>query len=407
LDSDSKGSSNTQYFPPQLPAQYDQSQFSTPLKSKPSSSKKPSFDDDYTSLANFYNDVQETKKVNVKAKANKGSSAFTTLTFGRNRKKPRATPPPESAENSSEEDDYFFPTPTTTTTKRPSRKKKRPQLTSTTPHILDADELRDAFGQSSNYQEVSATPEDGVFESKRKNVKNTRYKGFTPTHRASQKNYVLQSAANPPPFHYNKNNYQKQQNHREPEEDDQATFETYKISHAVAGQERDSATSYNSLNSYMRLNPITGTTTTQRPDVKKPTVKNDNDISIISIEKSQSHSYYAGTVTEPEITHANNFGFLSRKDNFGGLGGENVVSTGIIVADDGDFGLRTHRTRTTESPLQFGRVATTAFTGDDKIKYVNFYDDADSFYADMDTRRYRKGSGEVEDEEESSVNHRY
>lgn len=238
---------DNQYLPPTLPDSYDQNQFAFP-KSNHHNPSIYSPAKDYGSYVDYglYGNGQESKKVLTKK------------------------PQPFSFKNNSSYSNVDIPSDdyvddllhksaagtTTTTTKKPTKRRSRYPPTTNTPHILDTDDLRDAFSSGSASYSLSVQPEnEGNFGARTNNDKRFGKQ----KNNQEVKNFVLLAATN-----------------------NRTTDVTTEPS------VRSAPTSSESINN---VNRVKNSRNTSR---NKP-----KDIQIISIQKSQSHSYYAGTVPPP------------------------------------------------------------------------------------------------------------
>lgn len=269
------------YLPPILPTAYDQNQFNSfsNENSEYSSNynQQPEFldaDGDYGSL---FDVPHESKKI--------PKTKLTKTYAGTNLKAEDSSI--ESVEIPSDEyvDELIS---ATTTTKRPRTRRRRPKPTtqSTTPHILDTEDLRDAFSSGTVQYSLSVNPND---KASRKIVK-------SPQKTANDKNFVLLSSAN--------------------------TNRTWNRQYPNPQMQ----TSYDPINDVKEF---------LQNDSSERTNSSKRGIEILSIQQSKSHSYYAGTVAPPESIKQK--GINARYDQpkyddsmF------NVVSTNVRVAHKGN-----------------------------------------------------------------------
>lgn len=280
---------------PKLPNYYDQNEFKTPTRTSnglQASSANIYDPEDYTA---YLNDVSESKKIHVKAKQKYKNSPPTKFEELEKELKSIRIPSEESRDDIK----YAFTSRTspitTTTTKKPRyRRKKKPKVPSNQ-HNLDTDDLRDAFGDNTDFHEVSLTPDELLdFEPQRK-VKHSRPVGVT-----NPNNYVLLSSQN--------------HNHEESSEEDNGVTEPTRTKiHSTLTRSR--IKNANKPN-YSSLYPS-----------KSKKSKNSDGVHIVSIEKSKSHSFYGGAVPESEFMK--NYGLSRRNDDRQQEINEFSVGTGI------------------------------------------------------------------------------
>lgn len=153
---------------PKLPSRYEQQDFSTPTRTNPNQNQ-------YVNEFGNYNEVSETQSVQnrVPSRPNSVFNKFNNFDYDFGKNKGSRHPGPEEGDEESDENvDFVFSdtrntrgrattsttttTEATTTTRRPKYgKRKRPVKVSQN-HNLDTDDLRDAFTESSDNQEISA-----------------------------------------------------------------------------------------------------------------------------------------------------------------------------------------------------------------------------------------------------------
>uniref|UniRef100_A0A182QMG5 Uncharacterized protein n=1 Tax=Anopheles farauti TaxID=69004 RepID=A0A182QMG5_9DIPT len=244
------GASEEDYIP-NLPTRYDQEQFHTPTKTNPN---KP-LDDHFSSFSSYYDGASETQKIPVKSKQ----------PFG-----------PESS-------DEQFPTASEDIGGKrvKSRRKKKPKLPgSSIAHNLDTDDLRDAFGSSSDFHQVAIDADEFLDFEPKKQIKHSKPAGVTGVSRAEDSqpsNFVLLSSQNK---HGNAGKGRDAIHHRSPP----STSPSVSTSKSV---EYDAK--HLDLSNYFQAN--SANSQGHRP--AKPIGL--EDLNILSIQKSNSHSYYAGT----------------------------------------------------------------------------------------------------------------
>lgn len=321
--------------PPVLPTRYEPSDFSAIQAKIPdnrfNNAKTTDLFDD-SSLEKFLNDVSESKRISVKTRPEK------------KRSKPKTTPKPKSksrpqnsGENTSssffdeDDDDFSFenfpyniPTTasTTTTTKRPKhRRRKRPKVSSTTQHILDVDDLKDTFESGSEVQEyIIAADDSSNFEPKK------YYKVSKTPIQLTKNNFIPISKA----------------------PTTKPTSTTNYIFVSSPNDFRDDTPKYYTRSKTEKPPRIKLPAFTYRPKRVRPTPQqtvyhdvtedNSGEVKILSIQKSKSHSFYAGS--EKEKPNTNNFdvGFTFPNDeNF--PEDLNHFTSGVYLTNGG-FGTR-------------------------------------------------------------------
>ncbi|XP_035900251.1 nucleoporin NUP159-like isoform X2 [Anopheles stephensi] len=251
----SVGASEEEYIP-NLPTRYDQEQFHTPTKTNPN---KPPIstlqtisdaDDHFTSFNSYYDGGSESQKIPVKSKQ----------------------PAPFGQDSSDEQ----FPTASGGDKRIKSRRKKKPKLPSSTiAHNLDTDDLRDAFGSSSDFHQVAIDADEFLDFEPKKQIKHSKPAGvtFPRAEDAQPSNFVLLSSQN------NGAKGREPVNQRSP-----PPATSISTSKSV---EYDTKTL--DLNNYFQANAANQ----QHHRPSKPIGL--DDLNILSIQKSNSHSYYAGS----------------------------------------------------------------------------------------------------------------
>lgn len=229
------------YLPPTLPTVYDHNQFNSFSNENDYSSSYSQHSDFLDSDGDYgpFLDVPHESKKIPKTKLTK-TYAGTSL----------------KSEDSSIEsveipsDEYVDELISAPTTKKPRTRRRRPRPTahpSTTPHILDTEDLRDAFSSGTVQYSLSVNP----------NGKSSRSRSQSKV--ANDKNFVLLSSANT-----NRSSWSRPYPKR-PE----SSFDPI-----------------NDVKEFLRTDSVNNNRT--------------KGIEILSIQKSKSHSYYAGTVSPTE-----------------------------------------------------------------------------------------------------------
>ncbi len=272
------------YLPPTLPTAYDQNQFN-------------SFSNDNNDYSSNYNqhtafldgDGDYGSLFDVPHESKKIPKTKLTKTYaGTNLKSEDSSI--ESVEIPS--DEYVDELISVPTTKNPRTRRRRPRPTvpSTTPHILDTEDLRDAFSSGTVQYSLAVNPN----EKSSKNRAKPQSKVV-----ATDKNFVLLSAAN------TNRNWSRQY----PKRPESSSFDP--INDVKAFLESDSSEKTNNSSNSKK------------------------GIEILSIQQSKSHSYYAGTV--PPTGSFKQYGINARYDQpkyddsmF------NVVSTNVRMASKSD-----------------------------------------------------------------------
>uniref|UniRef100_A0A8W7NAU8 Uncharacterized protein n=1 Tax=Anopheles atroparvus TaxID=41427 RepID=A0A8W7NAU8_ANOAO len=251
------GSSEEEPYIPSLPTRYDQEQFHTPTKTNPN---KPPVNtlqtiggdhDHFTSFTSYYDGASESQKVPVKS--NPSAPAY--------------------GQESGADDNHEFPSK-----RLKNRRKKKPKFPgSPIAHNLDTDDLRDAFGSSSDFHQVAIDADEFLeFEPKKQSIKHSKPAGVTlpRAEDSSPSNFVLLSSQN---------------------KGASSTSGTGGTRGESTGQ-RPSNTQVSSSKSveYDLSNYFQASGNNQgHRSATKPTAQ--DDLSILSIQKSNSKSYYAGS----------------------------------------------------------------------------------------------------------------
>lgn len=185
--------SNSETFP-KLPSRYEPEDFSTPHRSNPLQNSGNQFLNEYSNF-NEVNSPSETSSFTPGLTKNRNRfnnfNKFSNFDYDFGKYKNTPVPDPEADDEDDEEIGLEFlyttrrttttttPAPTTTTTKRPKKngfgvKRKRPGKISPN-HNLDADDLRDAFTESTDFHEVALSSDDFVdhFDSQRQNKRHS------------------------------------------------------------------------------------------------------------------------------------------------------------------------------------------------------------------------------------------
>uniref|UniRef100_A0A182N770 Uncharacterized protein n=1 Tax=Anopheles dirus TaxID=7168 RepID=A0A182N770_9DIPT len=255
------GASEEEYIP-NLPTRYDQEQFHTPTKTNPNKPPLSTLqtiagaDDHFTSFSSYYDGTSETQKIPIKSKQ----------------------PSPYGQDSSDEQ----FPSGAGDGKRVKSRRKKKPKLPgSSLAHNLDTDDLRDAFGSSSDFHQVAIDADEFLEFEPKKQIKHSKPAGVTGLPRAEDSqpsNFVLLSSQNKGGAGKGRDAVHQ----RTPPTSATSSVSTSK------SVEYD-ATKHLDLGNYFPANP----TTAQGHRPAKPFGL--EDLNILSIQKSNSHSYYAGT----------------------------------------------------------------------------------------------------------------
>lgn len=259
-----------------------------PFAIKPTSHddfRRQNFENNYDDYETFVNEAAESKKIqkSTSKQSEHFESGIGNTSVGGNIEVP-----------SDEYVDELLRSDTvSSTTRRTTPKRRVNDRTTPAPHILDTEDLRDAFSSGSvSYPQALERPK-GAF--------GTRIKGKTDTIKA--KNFVLLSAAN-----------NRTESHHPPVIAANPSYQFGK-------------------NASARLPSVRATEGAAKNRTKS--------IQIISIQKSQSHSYYAGTMAP--LTAKETDGFQAPNAmKFGGDGSLSVVSTNMQVGSAGDTGNGTY-----------------------------------------------------------------
>nr|XP_029730068.1 extensin-like [Aedes albopictus] len=260
-----------EYYP-SLPNRYEQDQFHTPSKPNPnkplgSTVQTINDNDPFSTLSSFYDGVSESQKVSVKTK-NKHI---------------------EPTEDSFSLEDLYSPTPSSIKRNKHRRKKKPNPISAPTTHNLDTDDLRDAYGSSSDFHQVAIDADEFLEFEPQKQMKHSKPVGVTKTRDEDKgpANFVLLSSQNE-----NKNaGYRKATNNPSYSRKTPAQlFSEYKP---------------------IDLDLLKSVEASRKPAAaEKPTGL--EDINILSVQKSNSKSYYAGSNGKEPLLYT---GFLPTRRN--------------------------------------------------------------------------------------------
>lgn len=266
------------YLPPILPTAYDQNQFNSfsnehDISGNYNRQQSDFLDTDDGDYGSLFEVPHESKKI-PKTKL--------TKTYGGTNLKSEDSSV-ESVEIPSDEYVDELIRVSTTTKPRTRRRRPRPTAQSTTPHILDTEDLRDAFSSGTVQYSLAVNPNGKVSKNDAKSKI------------ATDKNFVLLSSANA----------NRTWNRQYPK------------------RQSSSFDPINDVKEFLRF------------DSSDKTNSSNRGIEILSIQQSKSHSYYAGTVAPPEpFKHK---GINARYDQpkyddsmF------NVVSTNVRVGNKGN-----------------------------------------------------------------------
>ncbi|XP_055544659.1 uncharacterized protein LOC129729840 [Wyeomyia smithii] len=242
---------------PSLPSRYEQDQFHNPSKSNPnkpltSTIQTIADNDPFTNVNSYYDGESESKKVSVKTKNNQEGSTDGTLTL-------------DELYNSSAK-----------RTKGRRRKKPKPVIPPVG-HNLDTDDLRDAYGASSDFHQVAIDADEFLEFEPQKQVKHSKPVAVAAT-RDEDKSpsiFVLLSAQN-------KN---KPKNHRN--------------SPSNHNYQKDSQSLPESDFKALDLNYFKSIET--QPKHTPSNAADQDEVNILSIQKSKSKNYYAGTSNKPRF----------------------------------------------------------------------------------------------------------
>ncbi|XP_058821582.1 uncharacterized protein LOC131683543 [Topomyia yanbarensis] len=274
-----------QYYP-SLPNRYEQEQFHNPAKSNPNKSLPSTVQTitDNDPFSSYYDGVSESQKVSVKAT----SPTEASLTL-----------------------DNLY---SSTTKRNKSRRKKKPKpVVFPVGHNLDTDDLRDAYGSSSDFHQVAIGADEFLEFEPQKQMKHSKPVGVTKTREEDKSpvNFVLLSSQN-------KGHGGKPSNHRNPPHNPNYSDNSQILP----------ASDFKTLN----LNYFKNMEPNQKLTASKPAGL--EDVNILSIQKSNSKSYYAGTSdTEPMLYN----GFLPTRRN-GGYYRANMDYEMLDVDDESEGG---------------------------------------------------------------------
>lgn len=241
-ESPSTTTERQKYLPPTLPTAYDQNQFNSFSNENDYSSnynQQSEFLDTDGDYGGLFDVPHESKKI--------PKTKLTKTYAGTNLKSDDSSV--ESVEIPS--DEYVDELISVPTTKRPRTRRRRPKPTtpSTTPHVLDTEDLRDAFSSGTVQYSLSVNPNEKIS----KNVAKSQ------SQIAKDKNFVLLSSANA----------NRTWNRQYPK------------------QQKNSFDPINDVKEFLQN------------DSSGKTNSSNRGIEILSIQQSKSHSYYAGTVAPP------------------------------------------------------------------------------------------------------------
>lgn len=262
-----------EYYP-SLPNRYEQDQFHTPAKPNPNKSLVSSVqtindNDPFSNLNSYYDGVSESQRVSVKTK--------TKL----------SEPPPEDGFSIEE---LYSPVPSTVNRNKIRRKKKPKPVTNPVAHNLDTDDLRDAYGSSSDFHQVAIDADEFLEFEPQKQMKHSKPVGIAMTRDEDKfpANFVLQSSQNRGKEN-NTPNYKKS-----PGNPNYAR----KIPSS-------SQTEYKAVDLYKSA---------EGKRSKPPAQKSSGleDVNILSIQKSNSKTYYAGSNEKEPLLYS---GFLPTRRN--------------------------------------------------------------------------------------------
>uniref|UniRef100_A0A182FQT5 Uncharacterized protein n=1 Tax=Anopheles albimanus TaxID=7167 RepID=A0A182FQT5_ANOAL len=247
---------------PSLPTRYDQDQFHTPTKANPnkppgSGNSFPNLGNDndpFTSFTSYYDGASESQKIPVK-------SQHQPTSFGSDGTSSEQYPGAQAGAGGKG--------------RIRTRRKKKPAIPGPTiAHNLDTDDLRDAFGSSSDFHQVAIDADEFLEFEPKKQIKHSKPAGVTLARAGDSErapsNFVLLSSQN-------KQSAIGQSKER------QRSPTTATGSQAIADEHELSTNFFQT----------TAGQGGQRSGTK-PTSAN-NDLNILSIQKSNSKSYYAGS----------------------------------------------------------------------------------------------------------------
>ncbi|XP_062565340.1 uncharacterized protein LOC134227704 [Armigeres subalbatus] len=245
-----------EYYP-SLPNRYEQDQFHTPSKpnpNKPLSSSVQTINDNdpFSNLNSYYDDVSESQKISVKTKTKHSEPTIDSFSI----------------------EDLYSPTPSTAKRNKPRRKKKPKPISAPTPHNLDTDDLRDAYGSSSDFHQVAIDADEFLEFEPQKQMKHSRPIGVKlgRDEDKNPSNFVLLSSQN------TNSESKKTVNHKQ-------GINNPNFSRKTPPQ---LYTEYKPINIDL-LKSVEGN---RKPAAETPTGL--EDVNILSIQKSNSKTYYAG-----------------------------------------------------------------------------------------------------------------
>ncbi|XP_039440774.1 adhesive plaque matrix protein [Culex pipiens pallens] len=248
--SHSSTDSDEEDYYPSLPNRYEQEQFHNPSKQNPNKTPSNSIqtindNDPFTSFNTYYDGVSESQKVSVKTKTNKDNFSL---------------------------EEFYSATPPSSKRTKTTRRKKKPKPSNTpVAHNLDTDDLRDAFGSSSDFHQVAIDADEFLEFEPQKQMKHSKPLGVTMTRNESPANFVLLSSQN----RQKENN---QPNYRTP-----SSNPNYQKNLSALP-----ASDYKTLD----INYFKSVEAKKKPAPTGPIGL--EDVSILSVQKSNSQSYYAG-----------------------------------------------------------------------------------------------------------------
>lgn len=266
----------TRYLPPVQPETF-------PIQGHDNSHQQ-NYQNHYDDYETFINEAAESKKIqkSTSKQSEHFESGIGNTSFGANIEVP-----------SDEYVDELLRSDIVSTTKRTTPRRRVNDRPTSAPHYLDTEDLRDAFSSgSASYPQALQRPKETF---------GTRIKGKISTDTIKAKNFVLLSAAN-----------NRTELHHPP---------------VIAANPPLSPSYLFGKNVPARLPTVRTTNGAAKNRTKS--------IQIISIQKSQSHSYYAGTMAP--LTAKDTGGFQAPDAlNFGGDGSLSVVSTNMQVGSGDD-----------------------------------------------------------------------
>ncbi|KAL1394329.1 hypothetical protein pipiens_012032 [Culex pipiens pipiens] len=168
--------------------------------------------------------------------------------------------------------EFYSATPPSSKRTKTTRRKKKPKPSNTpVAHNLDTDDLRDAFGSSSDFHQVAIDADEFLEFEPQKQMKHSKPLGVTMTRNESPANFVLLSSQN----RQKENN---QPNYRTP-----SSNPNYQKNLSALP-----ASDYKTLD----INYFKSVEAKKKPAPTGPIGL--EDVSILSVQKSNSQSYYAG-----------------------------------------------------------------------------------------------------------------